>query len=94
MTIQITYHAQDRIRLRTNLSLSDVSNAYTEGLPLDSMPSPMREYLTRRKANYTGHKYLDSEYRLYKGFIFVYRRHPEGGLALITSLVPPGYTLG
>lgn len=93
MLIQITYHAQSRIADRTNLTLDQVGQAYTQGLALQAMPSNMREYLLKRKPNYTGHRYLDSEYRLYMGFIFIYRVHPNGGLALITSLVPPAYTL-
>lgn len=93
MTLQITYHALDRLKARTNLTVDDARQAYTNGLPLQSMPLTLREYLTKRIPNYSGRKYLDSEYRLYKGFILIYRQHPEGGLALITSLVPPKYAL-
>lgn len=93
MTIQITYHALDRIQARTTLSLHEVELAYSQGLPLSSMPDTLRLYLLKRVPNYSGRKYLDSEYRLYKGYIFVYRQHPHGGLALITSLVPPRYTI-
>lgn len=93
MTIQITYHALDRIHTRTNLTLGEVHEAYTNGLPLSSMPDTLRLYLLKRVPNYSGRKYLDSEYRLYKGYALVYRIPPHGGLALITSLVPPKYTM-
>lgn len=93
MNIQLTYHAQARLTTRTSLSLQDALHAYTKGLPLISMPKALQGYLTRRMDRYSGHRYVDSQYRLYKGFILVYRLHPQGGLALVTTLVPPKYTL-
>lgn len=93
MKIQLTYHAQARLAARTTLSLTDAAAAYTKGLPLPKMPKALQGYLTRRMDRYSGHRYVNSQYRLYKGFILVYRVHPEGGLALVTTLVPPEYTL-
>ena len=87
--LHITHHALHRLTTRTSLTANQASQAITQGLPLDAMPSPIQAYIVNRD--------YKAIYRLYLNTILVYRPNTyhetktTRPYALITVLVLPAY---
>ena len=90
--LHITHHALHRLTTRTNLTPDHAIWAVSDGTPLDSMPTPIYQYITNRLTRYD-----TAIYRLYKDTILVYRPNTykdtktSRPLALITVLPLPKY---